>query len=133
MSRYVNVGEVARYTKLSVSTIKSHALKRRIPYMEIDGNLVFDLDAIDEWMKIQYHPMKDDSDIGCNRFITINEFCEEARISRTTFFRMRRKGRIPYTRIGNQVRIASQVLDDYAKEAGEGNQENSCTVQYGID
>lgn len=120
MSRYVDVSEVARYTKLSVSTIKSHALKRRIPYIDIDGNLVFDLDTIDEWMQSQQRPMQDDSDIGCNRLMTINEFCEGARISRTTFFRMRREGRIPYVKIGNQVRIASQVLDDYARKAGEG-------------
>ena len=33
---------------------------------------------------------------------------------------MRREGRIPYVKIGNQVRIASQVLDDYARKAGEG-------------
>lgn len=120
MERYVGIKEAAQYTKLSVSTIKTHALKRRLPYMEIDGRMVFNLDAIDEWMQRQQRPMQDDSDIGCNRFLTIDEFCGEARISRTTFFRMRRDGKIPYTKIGRQVRIASQVLDDYARKAGEG-------------
>jgi|LSQX01.3.fsa_nt_gb excisionase family DNA binding protein len=53
------------------------------------------------------------------RFLTIKEFCAVARVSRTTLYRLIKNKTIPATKIGGRVLIASQVIDDFAKEAGE--------------
>jgi excisionase family DNA binding protein len=53
------------------------------------------------------------------RFLTIKEFCEIARISRTTLYRLIKDKTIPSIKIGGRVLIANQVVNDFAKKAGE--------------
>jgi len=53
------------------------------------------------------------------RFLTIKEFCAVTRISRTTLYRLVKNQTVPATKIGGRVLIASQVIDDLAKKAGE--------------
>ncbi|MGD9577676.1 MAG: helix-turn-helix transcriptional regulator [Syntrophorhabdus sp.] len=44
------------------------------------------------------------------RFLTIKEFCEEARISRTTVFRHLKSGVVPFKKIGSRILIPSSTL-----------------------
>jgi excisionase family DNA binding protein len=53
------------------------------------------------------------------RFLTIKEFCEQGRISRTTLYRHIKSGRIPHIKLGGRVLISSQIIDSMVKEAGE--------------
>lgn len=53
------------------------------------------------------------------RFLTVMEFCAMARIGRTTFYRLMKAGTIPHTRLGNRILIASEVINNLAKKAGE--------------
>jgi len=45
------------------------------------------------------------------RFLTIKEFCEEARIGRTTLHRYMKQGIVPYRKLGNRVLISTSILD----------------------
>jgi excisionase family DNA binding protein len=45
------------------------------------------------------------------RFLTIKEFCEEARIGRTTLHRYMKQGIVPYRKLGNRVLISASILD----------------------
>jgi excisionase family DNA binding protein len=51
LARFVRIKEVAAYTHLKVRTIRSYVLDKQIPHIKVKGCLVFDLDAIDSWMK----------------------------------------------------------------------------------
>lgn len=53
------------------------------------------------------------------RFLTIKEFCKEARIGRTTLHRHMNNGLVPFTKIGGRVLIASSIIDRLAVEAKE--------------
>ena len=53
------------------------------------------------------------------RFLTIKEFCNEARIGRTTLHRHMKNGLVPFTKIGSRVLIASSILNRLATEAKE--------------
>lgn len=53
------------------------------------------------------------------RFLTIKEFCIEARIGRTTLHRHMKNGLVPFTKIGSRVLIASSIIDRLASEAKE--------------
>lgn len=50
--------------------------------------------------------------MSVKRFLTVKEFCNETRISRTTLYRHMRKGLIPYMKLGNRVLIASKLIDE---------------------
>jgi excisionase family DNA binding protein len=58
------------------------------------------------------------------RLLTIKEFCALTRISRTTLYRHMRTGAVPYTKIGGRVLIASQIVNDLARQAGENDEHN---------
>jgi len=45
------------------------------------------------------------------RFLTIKEFCDEARIGRTTLHRYMKQGIVPYRKLGNRVLISASILD----------------------
>lgn len=51
------------------------------------------------------------------RFLTIKEFCNEARIGRTTLHRYMKQGIVPYTKLGNRVLISASLLDQLEKTA----------------
>ncbi len=56
------------------------------------------------------------------RFLTIKEFCSQARIGRTTMHRYMKKGLVPFTKIGYRVLIPSSVLTILEEKALEGKQ-----------
>jgi|LSQX01.3.fsa_nt_gb excisionase family DNA binding protein len=45
------------------------------------------------------------------RFLTIEEFCNETRISRTTLHRHMKHGLIPYAKLGHRVLLPASLLD----------------------
>jgi len=51
------------------------------------------------------------------RFLTIKEFCSEARIGRTTLHRYMKQGIVPYTKLGYRVLISASLLDRLEKTA----------------
>ncbi len=55
------------------------------------------------------------------RFLTIKEFCTEARIGRTTLYRYMKQGVVPYTKIGSRVLIATSLLDRLEDTATRGS------------
>ena len=57
------------------------------------------------------------------RLLTVKEFCQVARISRTTLHRHMKQGTVPYTKIGGRVLISSRVIDNLAEAAGEHDEE----------
>ena len=56
------------------------------------------------------------------RFLTIKEFCSQARIGRTTMHRYMKQGLVPFTKIGYRVLIPSSVLTILEEKALEGKQ-----------
>jgi excisionase family DNA binding protein len=46
------------------------------------------------------------------RFLTIKEFCEEARISRTTVYRHLKSGALPSLKVGSRVLIPSSIISE---------------------
>lgn len=56
------------------------------------------------------------------RFLTIKEFCIQARIGRTTMHRYMKQGLVPFTKIGYRVLIPASVLTTLEEKALEGKQ-----------
>lgn len=56
------------------------------------------------------------------RFLTIKEFCNEARIGGTTLHRHMKNGLVPFTKIGSRVLISSSIIEQLATEAKEGKE-----------
>jgi excisionase family DNA binding protein len=56
------------------------------------------------------------------RFLTIKEFCSQARIGRTTMHRYMKQGLVPFTKIGYRVLIPASVLTTLEEKALEGKQ-----------
>lgn len=54
------------------------------------------------------------------RFLTIKEFCSQARIGRTTMHRYMKQGLVPFTKIGYRVLIPASVLTTLEEKALEG-------------
>ncbi len=48
---YLSVGELSDYLKLSKSTIYKKTSSRLIPFLKSGKKLLFDKEAIDEWLK----------------------------------------------------------------------------------
>ncbi len=56
------------------------------------------------------------------RFLTIKEFCSQARIGRTTMHRYMKQGLVPFTKIGYRVLIPASVLTTLEEKALGGKQ-----------
>ena len=56
------------------------------------------------------------------RFLTIKEFCSQARIGRITMHRYMKQGLVPFTKIGYRVLIPASVLTTLEEKALEGKQ-----------
>jgi len=56
------------------------------------------------------------------RFLTIKEFCSQARIGRTTMHRYMKQGLVPFTKIGYRVLIPASVLTTLEEKALEEKQ-----------
>ena len=48
--KYLRMPEVAEYTRLSIHTIKSYVLNKRIPYIKANGSVLFNINDIDSWL-----------------------------------------------------------------------------------
>ena len=48
--KYLRMPEVAEYTRLSIHTIKSYVLNKRIPYIKANGSVLFNISDIDSWL-----------------------------------------------------------------------------------
>ena len=57
--RYARTAEVAEYTKMSVATIRSYVLNKKIPYIKANGIVLFDLAEIDKWLQARSVPVLD--------------------------------------------------------------------------
>jgi excisionase family DNA binding protein len=49
--KYVRTPEVAEYTGLSTHTIKAYVLNRKIPFIKVNGCVLFNLAEIDDWLQ----------------------------------------------------------------------------------
>ena len=49
----LNVKEISRYLKVSVSTIRRLILKNQIPFFRVSNQIFFNKEIINEWIKKQ--------------------------------------------------------------------------------
>ena len=49
----LNVKEISRYLKVSISTIRRLILKNQIPFFRISNQIFFNKEIINEWIKKQ--------------------------------------------------------------------------------
>jgi excisionase family DNA binding protein len=47
------------------------------------------------------------------RFLGLAEFCERLGVSKSTAERLIRRGVLPFYRIGRQIRLSEQTIEDY--------------------
>ncbi len=48
--KYMRIPEVAEYTCLSIHTIKSYVLNKKIPFIKVNGVVVFNMKDVDDWL-----------------------------------------------------------------------------------
>jgi len=53
--RYLRVGGVANYTKLSEKTIRAYVAQRKIPYIKVNKCILFAVPEIDNWIDSFHH------------------------------------------------------------------------------
>jgi excisionase family DNA binding protein len=53
MKKYLNIDEVAEYINKKKATVYQMTHMRKIPFIKIGGNLLFDPDDIDAWLESQ--------------------------------------------------------------------------------
>jgi predicted DNA-binding transcriptional regulator AlpA len=64
-SKYARIKEISEFTQLKERTIRSYVQRREIPFLKIKGCLVFDIQAIDAWMKMHsFQPSEKQTRIG---------------------------------------------------------------------
>ncbi|NBK25364.1 MAG: DNA-binding protein [Spirochaetia bacterium] len=62
--KYVRIDEVAKYTSVSTYAIRKYVLEKKIPYIKVNGCLLFNLADIDAWLEksrvtpLQAHQLK---------------------------------------------------------------------------
>lgn len=49
--KLMNAGELARYLRLSKSSIYKKVMRREIPFIKATGTLLFNQDEIDQWLQ----------------------------------------------------------------------------------
>ena len=49
--KYVRTPEAAEYTGLSIHTIKAYVLNKKIPFIKVNGCLLFNIADIDSWLE----------------------------------------------------------------------------------
>ncbi|NBK24519.1 MAG: DNA-binding protein [Spirochaetia bacterium] len=49
--KYVRITEVAKYTSLSTYAIRKYVLEKKIPYIKVNGCVLFNLADIDAWLE----------------------------------------------------------------------------------
>ena len=53
MKKYLNIDEVAEYINKKKATVYQMTHMRKIPFIKIGGNLLFDPDDLDAWLDTQ--------------------------------------------------------------------------------
>lgn len=48
---YMTIQELADYTGIKISTLRSYRLKKKIPFIKINGCLRFSRSEIDQWIE----------------------------------------------------------------------------------
>ncbi len=64
MKFYLNVDELAEYIKLSKSTIYKGTMSHRIPHIKAGKKLLFNQDAIDQWLQQFNQPTIEEVEAG---------------------------------------------------------------------
>ena len=49
--RLLNIGEASEYTRLSTPTLYRYCAQGKIPHVRLSGRLLFDIVALDEWIR----------------------------------------------------------------------------------
>jgi excisionase family DNA binding protein len=60
MNSYLEIDELAKYIKLSKSTIYKGTMSHRIPHIKAGKKLLFEKDVIDKWLKKHSQPTLQD-------------------------------------------------------------------------
>jgi excisionase family DNA binding protein len=69
MNFYLNVDELAEYIKLSKSTIYKGTMSHRIPHIKAGKKLLFNQDAIDQWLLQFNQPTIEEVEAGINSLL----------------------------------------------------------------
>ncbi len=64
MKFYLNVDELAEYIKLSKSTIYKGTMSHKIPHIKAGKKLLFNQDAIDQWLQQFNQPTIEEVEAG---------------------------------------------------------------------
>jgi excisionase family DNA binding protein len=48
--RYYRAPEIAEYTGLSIHTIKAYVFNKKIPFIKVNGVVLFNVNDIDSWL-----------------------------------------------------------------------------------
>ncbi|PKL23551.1 MAG: hypothetical protein CVU43_16465 [Chloroflexi bacterium HGW-Chloroflexi-5] len=51
VKKYLSVIEASQFLRLARSTIYGYVFNRRIPFIKVEGKVVFDEDSLVAWMK----------------------------------------------------------------------------------
>jgi excisionase family DNA binding protein len=54
--------------------------------------------------------------------LTVAEVCEQLRISKWTFYRLKREGKIKTVKIGSRTLISATAMADFVKQLEEGSE-----------
>ncbi len=60
MKSYLNVQELSEYIHMSSSTIYKKSSQRKIPFIKVGKTLLFQRDAIDDWLAGHYCPTQEE-------------------------------------------------------------------------
>ena len=60
MEKYLSIGELAEYIKLSKSTLYKKVMTSSIPFIKVTGSLLFNREAIDDWLQEHSHETKNE-------------------------------------------------------------------------
>ncbi|MCF7945918.1 MAG: helix-turn-helix domain-containing protein [Spirochaetia bacterium] len=59
--RFVRINDLESYTGLKTRTIRAYVLNKKIPFIKVNGCLLFDLQEIDSWLEMRKVPVLEQS------------------------------------------------------------------------
>jgi len=69
MEKYLSIGELAEYIKLSKSTIYKKVMNSSIPVIKATGSLLFNREAIDKWLEGHSYDTKSEITNNISEFL----------------------------------------------------------------
>ncbi len=69
----MSIVELAEYTNFSKSTIYKGTMSHRIPHIKVGKKLLFERDAIDEWLLKHNQPTLDEIEAGISSILKITK------------------------------------------------------------